>query len=239
MINFRFVLAGIMMVMFLTSCGESTDVAQDGGNATTFKVMDYVQIALDEIKVYQGTWDSNEIRISAYRQQTETTLIDGVSRTVYLSDHYNYNDQRNEVGLIYTSYEYEKNGEWISWKDADSQGVETIRNIPMFKAEMRIGDVLSLNGSSVQLLEASERVFPELTPAPLPFLKFKYDFGPVYFMVYYVKGYGEYVLKAGTDEFALGQKFLLYSENATCATKGSKPAWFDQAFPSRTCSGNL
>ena len=94
---------------------------------------------------------------------------------------------------------------------------------------MVIGDKTT---SGAELLEVSERVFPQLGSNALEYVKFKvpspFAVGD-FWIVYYVKGYGEYVLEINETDFCEVQRYLIYSEIGN-STVGTKPDWFDNFF---------
>ncbi len=192
-------------------------------NVNFFDFFDYAPINHGEIKVYSGTWDTGDIRIEVSHKNTNTEVIDGNYQTTYLTNNYNY--QQARVDPIYIAYHYMHDGTWILKKEIDEDQSEHIINWSKSYINAQIGGI-TINDIASELLEASQRVFPELSISPLEYLKYKVTYEGNYNILFIVKGYGEYVLEANTEDFSRVQKYLLYSENGL-VTKGTKPDWFD------------
>jgi hypothetical protein len=203
-----------------TACVEGASIA----------IFDYFKVNSGEIRVYSGTWDTEDIRIEVSGLAPSPEVIAGLVEDVYETANYNYNSDGYLVELIYTSYEYEKDGLWINWKEVDSDSSENIYDFHLFKANMAIGEILVNNGITSELLEESQGIFPELSSDALDYVKFKITFDTDFFIVYFVKGYGEYVLQANSTDLNMVNRYLIYSEYGSIIT-GTKPVWFDSVRP--------
>ncbi|MBN2373766.1 hypothetical protein JXL19_08265, partial [bacterium] len=194
-------------------------------------ISDYYTWTPGEIRVYHGTWDTDDIWIEICGNQFNT-MVDGNTRLVYPIEKYQLNNEQTSAYIVFTAYEYADEQSWILWKEISAgSGNEFIQNYALFDHNMAIGDTTS---SGSELLEVSERVFPELSAGSLEYVKFKvpppegYEelWGVNFWIVYFVKGYGEYVLQPDETDFSIVQRYLIYSTSGV----GNKPDWFDNIF---------
>ena len=158
-------------------CQDITTICGGCCQTTSYNILDYLMIIPGEIKVYSGAWDGiMDYRVEVSHNSTETDVLDGKSRTTYLIDNYNINGPY--LNFVYTSYEYEHNGQWVLWKEVDESDTVRTLNFILAYTNMEIGEVVSQNGVKSELLEASKRVFPLLNVStPLEYLKFKFTVG--------------------------------------------------------------
>lgn len=192
--------------------------------SSSVPVLSYNAPSSGKVMVYQGTYDSNDIRMEI-TDDPFVEIIDGQHRLVWPTRNYNRNSGNNVMNLIYTSYRYADETSWRDWIEIDRDGSTNEMNYVQFKLNMSVNE---MTASGSRLIESGKKIFPELGQDELEYAKLKFNFGSSFFIVYKVRGYGEYVLSYGETEDSKIQKYLIYSEDGD-QTVGTKPSWYDSA----------
>ena len=198
-------------------------------NATsaTTPMLTYCTYRPGQIRVYQGTWDSDDIRIEV-TEQPYIEVIANAPRLVWPVKNYNYVEAENTTRYVYTAYAYADTSSWVWWQEVDADGTTNDMNYAAFKINMAVNEMTS---SDARLLDVGNKLFPELNGSALDYAKVQVNVGPgAFWVVYFVRDYGEYVLKYGETDDAQVQKYLLYAEYES-ESVGTKPDWFDDVFP--------